>query len=96
MKQVVLILAMAVLTAAAAPPNGEGKSPSAKAKCGYTIQRANAAAGKTTPNADDGKPTLIRAVDKRLGGCPVLELADGKLKAPPALNDGPASKSPAQ
>ncbi|WP_395333332.1 hypothetical protein WBP06_07335 [Novosphingobium sp. BL-8H] len=96
MKQIVLVLAMAALTIAAAPPNGGGKSPSAKAKCGYTIQRANAAAGKTTPNADDGKPTLIRAVDKRLGGCPVLVLADGKLKAPPAFNDGPASKSPAQ
>lgn len=96
MKQVVLILAMAALTVAAAPPKGANKAPAAKAKCGYTIQRANAAAGRTTPNADDGKPALIRAVDKRLGGCPVLELADGKLKAPPAFNDGPANKSPAQ
>ncbi len=96
MKQVVLILAMAALTVAAAPPQGANKAPAAKAKCGYSIQRANAAAGRTTPNADDGKPALIRAVDKRLGGCPVLELADGKLKAPPAFNDGPANKSPAQ
>lgn len=94
MKQVVLILAMGALTVAATPP--KGADATARAKCGYTIQRANSAAGKTTPDADDGKPAMIRAVDKRLGGCPVLDLADGKLKAPPAFNDGPANRSPAR
>ncbi|MFK4871251.1 hypothetical protein [Novosphingobium sp. ZW T3_23] len=95
MKQVALILTMGVLSLAAAPPNESDAAANTKVKCGYVIQLANAAAGRTTPKADDGKPALIRAVDKRLDGCPVLMMADGKLKAPPAFNDGPARQSPA-
>lgn len=96
MKEALLILALGTLTMAAAPPAGLDKSAKAKATCAYTIQRANAAAGHATPRANEPKPGLIRAVDKRLGGCPVLVLADGKMVTPPAFTDGPARKSPAQ
>ena len=96
MKEALLILALGALTMGAAPPTGLDKSAKAKATCTTTIQQANTAAGHATPRVVELKPGLIRAVDKRLGGCPVLVLADGKMTAPPAFTDGPARKSPAQ
>ncbi|TCM22039.1 hypothetical protein EDF56_101719 [Novosphingobium sp. PhB165] len=96
MKDIVLILVIGALTMGATPSTGAGKAPAAKAKCGYTIQRANEAAGHGTPRSNDDKPRMIRAVDTRLAGCPVLVLADGKMMAPPPVADGKAALSPAQ
>lgn len=96
MKEALLILALGALTMGAAPPTGSDKPASAKAACAHTVQQANAAAGHAAPRAIEPKPGLIRAVDKRLGGCPVLVLADGKMMAPPVFKDGPARMSPAQ
>lgn len=96
MKKVVLIAALGALTTAAAPAQDAGKAPS-KAQCGHTIQRANAAAGHAAPRSEKAeKPEIIRAVDTSVAGCPVLVSTSGRMMAPPAYADGPATVSPAR
>jgi hypothetical protein len=95
MKKVMLILALGAMSMAAAPAPEAGKTPS-RAACGHTIQRANAATGHAAPRSGEEKPTIIRAVDKSVAGCPVLVGMSGRITAPPAYADGPATVSPAR
>jgi hypothetical protein len=78
------------------PCSGPDKAPS-RAQCGHTIQLANAAAGHAAPRSKTaGKPEIIRAVDKSVAGCPVLVSMSGRMTAPRAYADGPATVSPAR
>lgn len=96
MKKVVLIAALGALTTAAAPAQDTDKAPS-RAQCGHTIQLANAAAGHAAPRSKTAeKPEIIRAVDKSVAGCPVLVSMSGRMTAPRAYADGPATVSPAR
>lgn len=97
MKKVVLILLLGSITMAAAPPREADKTSAEKARCGYTIQLANAAAGHAEPRSQaEGQPDMIRAVERKLDGCPVLVSTSGRVMAPPAYTDGPARLSPAR
>ncbi|MDF2639801.1 MAG: hypothetical protein K0R64_2785 [Novosphingobium lindaniclasticum] len=97
MKKVVLLLALGAATMAAAPPKKADKTAADKARCGYTIQQANAAAGHAEPRSrSDMQPGMIRAVERKLDGCPVLVSTSGRVMAPPAYSDGPARLAPAR
>ncbi|WP_431568621.1 hypothetical protein [Novosphingobium sp.] len=107
MHKLVLITTIAAMTVAASPAKVPVTADAAQAACNRTIQQANAAAGHRPPHpAAPGKsaliqpdmiqPEVIRALDKRVAGCPVLVSLDGRMTPPPAYSDAPARLAPAQ
>ena len=102
MHKLVLITTIAAMTVAASPAKVPETPDAAQVACNRTIQQANAAAGHWPPHAAVPeksaliRPEVIRAIDKRVAGCPVLVSLDGRMTPPPAYSDAPARLAPAQ
>nr|WP_314465208.1 hypothetical protein [uncultured Novosphingobium sp.] len=102
MHKLVLITTIAAMTVAASPAKVPETPDAAQVACNRTIQQANAAAGHWPPHAAVPgtsaliRPEVMRAVDKRVAGCPVLVSLDGRMTPPPAYSDAPARLAPAQ
>ncbi|WP_159975601.1 MULTISPECIES: hypothetical protein [unclassified Novosphingobium] len=78
-------------------PAPDGDKSQDRRKCEYVIERAVEKSGRQPQAISPSRPMLLSAVEKRVQGCPVLvEAGTGRMIEPPAFNDGPARKSPAQ
>lgn len=91
MTTLLLMLAAGVAAQGAA---AEGSKPD---ECAYKVERVTARSDTAKFQRGKDAPMLLSAVEKRVGGCPVLtEAGTGRLIQPPVFDGRKGRVSPAR
>ncbi|MBT2246607.1 hypothetical protein JQK15_24175 [Sphingobium sp. BHU LFT2] len=72
------------------------ENPTQPRKCGYTVQQVADRDKSSSFKKEQDAPMRLRAVDRKVDGCPVLVMVDSdKTIEPPSFAGASAKKFPA-